>query len=201
MACYLGIRCGGSRVERDRFVRRAAVLGVGLVFIAAAGCSVNREQPLSETRAVATETYPEVFEHTVRLLRSRGFVVDRQDFRFGVITTRPAGSPTLFEPWRIDNRTAELAARSTLGDLRRRVEVSFAAADPAGYQLDVAVRLERLQVPQRRLNGVANGSVFGDLSHPPRDLGETETDGPFWRPIGRDTALEAELARLILDRG
>ncbi|MEM9883122.1 MAG: hypothetical protein AAF800_09425 [Planctomycetota bacterium] len=178
---------------------------LGAWVVAGPGCTVGKTEAPAETPVVAAEAYPAVFEGAVRLLRSRGFAVDRQDFRFGAITTRPAGSPTLFEPWRIDNRTAELAARSTLGDLRRRIEVSFVPADgpatPSSYGLEVAVRLERLQVPQRRMNGVANGSVFGDLSQPPRDPGETGSGGPFWRPIGRDAALEAELTRLILDQG
>lgn len=67
--------------------------------------------------------YDRVYDASVQVLRDYGFTVDRQDYRFGRVTTGPLGSPTLLEPWKRDNSTLGQAAASTVGDLQRKVTV------------------------------------------------------------------------------
>ncbi len=162
-----------------------------------------------------------MFDHGVATLRDAGFVVDRQDHRFGQITSKPRLSPTVFEPWKTDHTYADQAWRATLGSLRRTVRISLtpvaAAAeagadvdtdvdaeaelgvDPRDYDVRVEVLVERQQVPTRRLNGRTRGGVFEDLRQTPAELQRRGIDGSYWQPIGRDVHLEARLQQQILD--
>ena len=124
----------------------------------------------------------------------------------------PKGSPTLIEAWKPDNTYPDQALRSTLGDLRRTVAVSFtpnadpaeasstAATSPTAYDLRVDVLVERLQVPQRRMNGNTRGQVFADLAEVPGELQARGITGQYWQPIGRDLHLEQRLLKEILER-
>jgi hypothetical protein len=173
------------------------------------GCAAN-DAPLPNPLPLEVEAYPDTFARTVDLLRDRGFEVDRQDLRFGRITSRPKGSPTLAEPWIADNTTADQALRSTLGDLRRTVTVMFEPPDPVGsstddpvlgegpYAMHVEVLLERLQVPGRRLNGRTSGGVFADLSATPAEMRARGIEGRYWQPVGRDPLLEQRLLEAII---
>ncbi|MEO1235371.1 MAG: hypothetical protein AAFX76_01140, partial [Planctomycetota bacterium] len=179
----------------------------GFVFV---GCGVSPSaSDIEPSPIVSAERYPDAFAAAAGVLRDAGFVVDRRDFRFGRITSRPKGSPTLLEPWKRDNADASLALRSTLGDLRRRAIVAFepdvesapaSGSGPAAYRLRVEVVIERQQVPERRLSGATRGSVFADLQETPAELAQRGVVGRYWQPIERDTALEAELTRAILSR-
>lgn len=95
--------------------------------------------PLGGCRAVKTpvanpfdidrQEFDRVFTAAVLELRDRGFVIDRQDYRFGRITTRPLQSPTIIEPWRGENTTLYQAQTATLNSQRRLITIRL---DPAG---------------------------------------------------------------------
>ncbi|MEM1107862.1 MAG: hypothetical protein AAGH99_04145 [Planctomycetota bacterium] len=164
--------------------------------------------------------YPSAFAESQSVLRDLGFTIDRKDFRFGRVTSHPKGSPTVFEPWKADNTHADQAWASTLGDQRRTVVVSFTpeqdretevgggkdrtettpSGSPESYALSVEVLLERLQVPQRRMNGSAGGAVFADLAEVPEELQARGIVDQYWQPIGRDLHLEKRLLKQILAR-
>lgn len=189
--------------------------------LALTGCATSTAPPPANPQPIDAAYYRATFDAGAEVLRDAGFRVDRRDFRFGVITSQPKGSPTVFEPWQPDNSDGDQAWQSTVGDLRRTVTLSFApprkpgprnietptssdaaaAGDPAaGYALRVEVLIERLQVPQRRLNGRTRGSVFADLSETPAELRRRGINGRYWQPIGRDVQLEARLLEKILAR-
>ncbi|GAB4194804.1 MAG: hypothetical protein Kow00105_09050 [Phycisphaeraceae bacterium] len=183
------------------------MLAVGLT-AGMVGCARHMavvDQPV----AIDSARYRACFDAAVDVLRDNGFVVDRRDYRFGVITTRPLGSPTVLEPWHAHNSTADQAWESTFNDIRRRVAVRLAknaASTDAGdtpvssYNLEVEVVMERKQVPTRRLTGSAKRNVFSSLSAPPRELADKGVTGTYWEPIGRDRELESRLLAQILDR-
>ena len=183
--------------------------------LGSAGCRAVDAREAAAPAEVAPQRYDQAFAQTLATLRDLGFVVDRQDHRFGQITTQPKLSPTVFEPWKPDHTYLDQAGRATLGSLRRSARVSFApsaesnttarpdtASDPAArsYRLEVEVLVERLQVPTRRLSGTTRGSVFQDLSEIPAELQQRGITGRYWQPVGRDPHLEARLRRQILDR-
>lgn len=179
-----------------------------------AGCSSNPGAVIDNPTPIPAAAYPEAFDASAAVLRDAGFEVDRRDYRFGRVTTQPKGSPTALEIWKPDNTTTGQAISSTLGDLRRTVTVSFApdpqhaaewiaAAEqqpPPAYPLSVEVMLERMQVPQRRLNGSTRGTVFADLAEVPTELQNRGVNQSYWQPIGRDPHLEQRLLQDILSR-
>ncbi len=204
-----------------------ATLTVTLAASGMGGCtSAPPKTPAtaSSTVAVAPHRYAATFEAAVEALRHAGFRIDRSDFRFGVLTTRPQGSPTLFEPWKPDNTTSHKALHSTLNDLRRTVTVTFMPlfkntkpAKPANPLAPLAsrntrdahatarlmaieVQLESHQIPGRRLNGRVRGAVFSDRNVEPRNPTEQDVSNTYWQPLGRDPELETELQRRILSR-
>lgn len=157
--------------------------------------------------AMPAEAYEQTFKAAVDVLRDYGFTIDRLDYRFGEITTKPLGSPNLFEVWKPHNTTGRQAVESTLASEQRRVRVVFVRPEAEGGQLDgaeymfgVEVVLERMQVPTRRMAGSAKRNIFSNLSAPPRELIDKGVRGNYWEEVGRDPLLEARLIRQITDR-
>lgn len=173
-----------------------------------AGCSraiVQSENPAP----IDADQYRACFDEAVWVLRDNGFVIDRKDYRFGTITTRPLGSPNLFEPWHAQNTTADQAIESTLSSEQRTVSVTItempatdltSQAGKTGYTIEVNVTLQRQQAPTRRLAGSAQRNVFSNLAAPPRELADKGISGTYWEPVGRDPYLEARLMKQIIER-
>lgn len=198
---------------------RTACLILLLLPCLAAGCSrkiVTADNPAR----LDTDLYKTYFDTTVQVLRDNGYVIDRNDYRFGTITTLPQGSPTLFEVWNSQNTTGYQAVESTLADEQRIVHVTLSplttekmvsaenkvsdtisdGVSGAGYAFEVEVRLERRQTPVRYMTGSARRNVFTSLSAVPKDLADKGITGNYWQPIGRDEYLEARLMKQITDR-
>lgn len=177
------------------------------------GCAASPQAPTATTSsaAVDAEQYRATFDAGVAVLRDAGFQINQQDFRFGRISSEPQGSPTVLELWKPDNVRAEEAWLSTFGDLRRTVTISLEPGDepaaraqsdgePSSYRLRVEVILERLQIPQRRMNGRTEGGVFADLREIPTELRNRGIRESYWQPIGRDPAFEQYLTRKIFEQ-
>jgi len=111
--------------------------GVGLT-----GCS-SRVVSMNNPIAITAEEYDRVFEAAVDVLRLNEFVVNRQDRRFGIITTEPYVAGSLLEPWRTDNTTAYQWSDATLNYQRRIVNVHLEPAVPAAL---AAAELNRVAV-------------------------------------------------------
>lgn len=173
---------------------------------------------------IATAEYDLIFQASLDTLQDSGFRLNRQDYRFGVVSTYPKASPTLFEPWHTDNTTAYQAISSTTNYQRRRVSIRLipnqtkpistqtdhaaavqdiasnsAIAPPAGYLLDAQVLIEQVETPLRYLSGsTSQGRMFRDLRSAPADLSDRQIKDNYWRVIGRDTGLEHHLLAQIL---
>lgn len=170
------------------------------------GCSrpvVQADNP----SAVPADDYEAAYNTAIDVLRDYGFTIDRRDFRFGEITTKPLGSPNIFEVWKPHNTTSDQAVESTLASEQRRVHVRFTRLEQGdegegggAYELELKVMLERLQIPTRRMAGSARRNVFSNLAAPPRDLVDRGVRGNYWEEVGRDTFLEARLIRQITQR-
>jgi len=89
------------------------------------GCAGGGTPPMANPHQIEAHDYRQTFVSSIQVLRDQGFTVDRQDYRFGVITTRPLGASTLFEPWVGDHATVDQAVASTLHDHRRSVRVTL----------------------------------------------------------------------------
>lgn len=168
-------------------------------------------QPQGETpatvRYLPASDYDDVFDAAIRELRDRGYRIARNDRRFGVITTYPKESPTLFEPWVGDNTTGELATRSTLNHLRRTAEVTLQPVDATrlhdgpGYAITVKVNLQRLQQPNRYLTHSARGTIAASYRDTPAHLAQRGIPAVYWEPAGEDPLLAEALIQAIGERG
>jgi hypothetical protein len=104
--------------------QRPWCLAILVVAWGCGGCArsiVRMDNPLP----IDVREYARIFDATVVELRDQGFIINRHDYRFGVITTRPLASPTLLEPWRRQNTTVYQGLESTLNSQRRTVTVTL----------------------------------------------------------------------------
>lgn len=166
------------------------------------------------------DEYDAVFEATEAVLREYRFEIDRADRRFGVVTSRPMTASSLIEPWYADNTTFDQVLDSSINHHRRTVRVELEpATDDQGdasagqampiqpgvrtdYLLRVEVYVDRRHVAERQLNTAAvTGVGFAQNTGRTRSLAtERGLQTEFWRPIGRDAALEQRLVRAIVQR-
>ncbi len=190
---------------------RPLLLAAALAALAPVACTTApRPAPPPPPQGVdiAADQYEHTFHTTVETLRRSGFRIDRADYRFGMVTTAPEGSPTLFEPWKTGNTNHHTRVLSTLNDVRRTVTVTFSPATvinplAPGHTksgpnrlMSVTVDMQQRDTPQRRLNGRADGSVFTDPELP--GSADPDTQPSPWIPIGRDPGLETQLLQRIL---
>ncbi len=94
------------------------------VLLASFGCA-NQPEQTDLTPTIAAADYERTFNAAVEALRAKRFRIDRQDYRYGVITTRPRGAPTVVEVWDDSNSTLGQAIESTFNDQRRVVRVTL----------------------------------------------------------------------------
>ena len=184
--------------------------------LAVGGCSRPFREAPNPVEIDARE-YDRVYQAAVDVLRDYGFRVNRQDHRFGRVTSHPLDSATLAEPWRPHNTTGAQAWQSTLTHLQRTVtvfidpipgQVGGAAAEdtadvanePDAFHLRVEVLLENQQWPTRRLIPSEGGRMFSSLSEVPPDWRERGIEERYWRSVGRDPWLEDRLIRDIVER-
>ncbi len=186
---------------------RTAVLFVALLAglfapILMVGCA--KPQPVDNPFLIDQREYDRLYAATIRTLRDYGFQIDRQDYRFGTITTEPLTAPSLFEPWDPTDSTLKQTLDATLDHQRRivtvRLQPEAGSEDADAYALDVDVTLERRNVATRRLNGTARDNVFVDLDDAPAELARRGIPRAYWQPIGRDAELEQRLLRDIVQR-
>jgi len=184
-------------MQWKRFIAMV-VLGMasGLV-----GCQKQITQ-IDSPLPVASQDYQIAFDATVEALRELNFIVDRQDRRFGVITTRPRIAGSIFEPWQADNNSLEQVGENTMNHRRRIVRVEMAQVETTGdYTLDVEVLVEQQQRSSQQLHTAATRQIsFRGRSGGTR-LGELSRDVEvFWRQVGRDELMENRILGLIQSR-
>ncbi len=157
---------------------------------------------------IAPGEYDRLFEAAVGELRARGFVVDRHDYRFGTVSTRPVGSPTILEPWRAGNSVYDQAVASTVNYQRRQITITLEPVEngqdmepPDRYLLRAEVIIERVVLPTTYITGsTTSRRVIGKLSRVPAEWRQRGITGHYWRPIGRDPYLEQQLIEAIVRR-
>lgn len=182
-----------------------------LSVVALAGCAARVER--APRPVVEAAVYDATLTAAVTVLRDRGFVIDRHDRRYGVITTEPLGAATALEPWKRNNVNAHAALTHTLNDQRRVVTVTLTPVEPGqaepgtepadeadAYALGVEVQLERRQSVNRRVGGAPSNQVFNYVAATPVELRRRGIEGEYWQPVGREPALEQRIAEQITAR-
>jgi len=205
----------------------AAVCGVAMG-IALAGCIPRYTKPLYPGPTTqAGRNFEALWQGARRVLTQRGFKLDRQDRRDGVMVTYAATRGHFFELWRRDaanifslrENTTQKIFRAVKVSLHRvegtdrydlKVEVLAARSDKEPIQLSDTSQVSRVArgpalESTRRGATIEKMLTFDDLRRrPPGDDLRSGSAGGVTKttltPLGRDSDLEADLAEAIQDK-
>ena len=136
--------------------------------------------------------------------KADGFLIDRTDYREGLMTTLPLVSKQAYEFWKSDTQSPHGLAQSTLGTMRRTVRFTLRRLDDGTYQATPKVLVERDSFLQRRITSVDQyQNVFSiqqvDIARETERTGES-LPPEYWYSVGRDEDLEKRLAHAVRDR-
>ena len=144
--------------------------------------------------SVSSLDFDKLWDACDRTARGYQFVIDRTDYREGVLTTFPMVSPQFFELWRQDYGTFHDLMQSSLQTIRRSIHFEITLTQEGYYLARPKVVVERLSQTPRRITSVAEyRNVFGAAATPYN--ADQPTPPPrYWYAIGRDEAFEHQLA-------
>ncbi len=209
----------GSRIE-NRWMRWRPILG--FLFLVP-GCILGPSNPAATQPATAIDgrqatpeywldqpavadissaDFYKLWDACKTEVRLRLFLIDRQDYRQGLLTTEPLDSKQFFEVWRDDVVTAGDTAISSLATVRRTVRFQLRRGNDGRYVAEPKVLVERFASAERRI--IAINQYHTVFTGPATEDSLTDqgltipTD--YWYPIGRDQALERDLADSIRHR-
>lgn len=158
------------------------------------------KQPAEAT--VFSDNYDKLWNTCEELARNELFELDREDYRDGLLTTKPLVSKQIFEPWRPDTGDTYEVVQNSLQTIRRTIEFDFEKL-PGGYTVTPKVVVERLASRNPHITstaeygGVVTGAEAGAM---PAVGAQNETTPPYWYAINRDRPMEAQLAKTIEQR-
>lgn len=133
----------------------------------------------------------------------RLFIVDREQFRDGLLTSEPLVSKQFFEFWRTDAVNVHDVAESSLASIRRTVRFEVTKQSDGSYDLVPKVLVERYQSTERRLTAFIQ---FHDSFTAPRTVMDAPDESgavfaaDYWYPVRRDNDLEKDMAASIRRR-
>lgn len=165
-----------------------------LLLLAIPGACASREAPTS--LAVEPDAYAATFDAARRVLRDRGFVLERVDAQAGVITTRPKTTGGLATPWDREQQSVAQEIEDAIQRQQRIVRITFDPTEEGSDQrtMQVQVTLQRVHVPGQRLEPEAiSQSTF---CYDPA-LGARGMQPQYAVSIREDAALAARLGELI----
>ena len=158
---------------------------------------------VAQANTVTASDFDRLWRACADVARDRQFVIDRQDYRGGVLTTEPLVSAQFFEPWRRDAITAEAVAESSLATIRRTIRFAFTRADDGTFTVVPQVIVERYSSAERR---ITNAMLYRNVFKRTTATGTRESDrgvqlpARYWYRIGNDEALAADLAEAVRRR-
>jgi hypothetical protein len=183
----------------------AATQPATIVNLATTQPSYWMDQP--PTATVDSQDFQKLWTSCEDVARDFLFRLDRQDYRSGILTTRPMVSGQWFEPWRRDNRRAYDVAESSIATIRRTITFEF-TKEGDGWQVAPKVLVERQDISEKRITSVVRyRNVFAaPVGTRTRPYGTRESDLGFllperyWYPLRRDPEFERALARAVREK-
>ncbi|MGA2233336.1 MAG: hypothetical protein ABSH22_20730 [Tepidisphaeraceae bacterium] len=203
---------------KQRLIQEAIGWGLAIVGAALVGCSTEpppltgpKEQDIETAKpsywldkpaavSVFCDDYDKLWTACGDTARVELFTLDRQDYREGELTTQPLISKQIFEPWRPDTGDFYSAMQNTLQTIRRTIAFEFEKI-PGGYTVTPKVLVERLYMRPNRITNPTQAPGSFTAGEPTGVLGgNAENATPYWYAIGRDLAMESQLAQSIKQR-
>jgi hypothetical protein len=178
----------------------AATQPVTMVDLATTQPSYWLQQPAVGT--VTSADFDRLWRTCAQTARNYLFVLDREDYRSGELTTAPLVSAQWFEPWRRDVRTLHDVEESSMATICRTIYFTFTRNGDGTYTMVPRVIVQRQTISEKRITAVVD---YTSLFNSTRDIddqqkGTLESDLNFiippryWYVLGRDPAFEKVLA-------
>lgn len=157
------------------------------------------------TAGVRYGDFDRLWKATEGVTRHALFTLDRDDYRLGLLTSKPLVSRQFFEPWRPDVRTLRGDELSSTATIRRTLQFYFTRVGPDLWVVTPIVLVERNEITEKRLTATVNYRDAYTIDIKSNDLpgGTREQDlgiflpARYWYITGRDTTMEMYLARQI----
>ena len=156
-----------------------------------------RKAPTVTIEASDFETLWRACEESARHF---GFVLDRLDYRGGVITTQPLTSKQFWELWRNDVATLEDVGNSSLATYRRTLRFDIEKTPAGGYVAAPRVVIERYSRSETPITASVYLRNAFRTQRNARTYGSRESDRgvylprQYWYATGRDEVLEKNVA-------
>jgi hypothetical protein len=149
--------------------------------------------------AVGGANYDQLWDACADVARGEYFGLDRQDYREGLLTTRPLVSKQVWEFWRSDAGDLYYAVEDSVQTVRRTIHFEF-DRQANGCTVTPKVLVERLAQPSRQITSSGEYRNLFRVETQQRVPGDVGPSDEYWYAVGRDYAMEAELAQAIQSR-
>lgn len=141
--------------------------------------------------------YHKLYTACDHVIRMHYYDVDRQDYRAGLLASKPLISQQIWEFWRRDVGSADQIVNSSLATYRRTIYWELTRSGD-GYSASPRVVIEhyagmpgRVTAVTGARSGIASGQAQTQIDSPRiESLAEAR-----WYAVGRDQALERQLVR------
>jgi hypothetical protein len=153
--------------------------------------------------SVRSSSYSDLMQECDHVLRQRFFQIDRLDYRTGLLESKPLVSKQLWEFWRSDVGSTQQTLASSVGTYSRTVHWQVTPDAGGGFSAIPHVVVERFTAPPRHVTTLIDFRDVLTRSESQTGLSQSNLDAipvSRWYAIGRDKALEVELAQDLLDR-
>jgi hypothetical protein len=150
---------------------------------------------------ITSGDFQKLWDACAQTLRSHQFPIEVEDYRDGVLRSAPVISRQIFEPWRRDTGTRHEMWVSTLGTVRRTIRFDVIRSGDGAYVAQPKVLVERLSQLQRRITSASEYALV--FSAPGWNVVTDQgvvIPARYWYAIGRDEALERDLADSVRDK-
>jgi hypothetical protein len=167
--------------------------------------AVKLVDPNETTRFIYDASYDNIWKQGISILNDAGFVIDRQDYRLGVLTTKPLPSAQFIEFWKPQHASVTNAMENTVNNQRRSIRLSISKVEgkPEFYEIGIQVLVERESNPSEQIGGpiFVEGSGFGRNSVTLRsDYATPVVEEGRWSIVGHDPDTEAKLLDALFKR-
>lgn len=157
------------------------------------------------TASVLCDDFDKLWNQTENTARECLFTLDRQDYRLGLLTTKPLVSRQFFEPWRPDCRTLRDDELSSTATIRRTLQFQFTRVSETQWVVTPIVLVERDSILERRVTATISyrDAYLIDPKSNDEPSGTREEDlgivlpARYWYLTGRDPQFEQYLAEKI----
>lgn len=209
---------GWKPVPRKKAIASAILVCLSIAALFQSGCILNRQNPAATQPATAapakseqpaywldkpavahidSPSFDALWNACRDAAQADGFLIDRTDYREGLLTTLPLVSKPAWEPWKNDVVDPHELLQCTIGTLRRTIRFDIVRKPDGCFEATPKVLVERDSLVERRITSADQyQNVFavdmGDINQQLERTGE-QVPSEYYYSVGRDYSLEKQL--------